>query len=96
MIIAISSVSTIQCSDGIKGMKSYEREPERNALGHTHLHFKRSKGVKLNGILECKILANNAHRAPYMGDASTFPSLMNTMLAMHSRGERLGVRLCSA
>jgi hypothetical protein len=28
--------------------------PERNAIGHTPDRFKRSKGVKLNGILECQ------------------------------------------
>jgi hypothetical protein len=36
--------------------------PERNAIGHTLAHFKRSNGVKLNGILEFKFLPENAHR----------------------------------
>jgi hypothetical protein len=34
-----------------------------HAIGHTHAHFKRSKGVKLNGILERKILSKIKHRA---------------------------------
>jgi hypothetical protein len=36
-----------------------ERPLERNSIGHTHVRFKRSKGVKLNGIPECKILSKN-------------------------------------
>jgi hypothetical protein len=37
--------------------------PERCAIGHTHVGFKRSNGETLNGILERKILSENAHRA---------------------------------
>jgi hypothetical protein len=32
---------------------------ERNAIGHTHACFKRGKGVKLNGILECKFMSKS-------------------------------------
>jgi hypothetical protein len=42
--------------------------PERNAIVHTHVRFKRA-GVGPNGILECKFLAKNAHRT-----SSTFVS----------------------
>jgi hypothetical protein len=36
--------------------------PERNVIGHTPARFKRA-GVGTNGILECKFLSKNAHRA---------------------------------
>jgi hypothetical protein len=36
--------------------------PEMNVIGHTHARFKRSKGVKLNGILEWTSLPKNEHR----------------------------------
>jgi hypothetical protein len=35
--------------------------PERNAIGHTHDRLKRTC-VGSNGILECNILSENAHR----------------------------------
>jgi len=38
--------------------------PERNAIGHKHVHFKRSKGVKLNGILEHNVPSKNRQRTP--------------------------------
>jgi hypothetical protein len=37
--------------------------PREHATGdHTH-EFKRSKNVKLDGIIECKLLSKNEHRA---------------------------------
>jgi hypothetical protein len=36
--------------------------PERNAIGHTHVHFKRA-GVGTTSILECKIGSNTEHNA---------------------------------
>jgi hypothetical protein len=34
-----------------------------NAIGHTPARFKQlNKGVKLNGILECKCTVENSHR----------------------------------
>jgi hypothetical protein len=38
-----------------------------------HVRFKRSKGVKLNGILEGKIPSKNAHRAQPFLDVSNQP-----------------------
>jgi hypothetical protein len=40
-----------------------EMNSERNAIGYTHLRFKRTC-VGSNGILECKFLSENAHRTP--------------------------------
>jgi hypothetical protein len=43
---------------------------------HTWQHFKRSKGVKRNGILECKCLSKNAHRARLIQCRDSLGSMM--------------------
>jgi hypothetical protein len=40
-----------------------------NAIGRTHVRFKRAS-VGSNGILECKFLSENAHRAVTISVAS--------------------------
>jgi hypothetical protein len=39
---------------------------QRNAIGHTHIRFKRA-GVGSNIIIESKILDENAHRTSVVG-----------------------------
>jgi hypothetical protein len=55
----------LRCLDAIYSVNWLGKwTPERNAIGHTPARFKRA-GVGTNGILECKLLPENAHHASY-------------------------------
>jgi hypothetical protein len=54
----------LQCLDAIyNGNRVRKPTPDRNGIGHMHARSKRSKGVKLNGILECNFSSENANCA---------------------------------
>jgi hypothetical protein len=72
----VLSIRVLQCLDAIYSVNQSEKwTPERNAnIGHTPAGFKQA-GVNPNGILECKFLSKNVHRAGWQSttdrDAST-------------------------
>jgi hypothetical protein len=53
---------SLQCLDAMTMSTGKKVETQRIDVGRTPVRFKQSKGVKLNGILECKFLSKNAHR----------------------------------
>jgi hypothetical protein len=64
---ASGAISYLQCADRIHSANRLEAVKTRDEWHWSHAwqqHSKRCKGVKLNGILECKTLSKNAHRTP--------------------------------